>query len=61
MLQGVAPGRSLRVALPLAFCFLGMANAHIAGCMGIRDTAEQRPVRRASSSGKKVAVAGPAT
>lgn len=44
VLQGVNPGRSLRVALPLVFCFFGMANAHVAGCMGIRPAAIVRPV-----------------
>lgn len=48
VLQGVAPGRSLRVALPLAFCFLGMANAHIAGCMGIRPSRIVTPVLAAA-------------
>jgi hypothetical protein len=44
LLQGVDPGRALRVALPFVFCFLGMANAHIAGCMGIRPSQIVRPV-----------------
>ena len=43
-LQGVNPGRSIRVALPLVFCFFGMANAHIAGCMGIRPARIVTPV-----------------
>lgn len=34
-LQGVPPGRSIRVILPLVFCMFGIVNAHIAGCMGI--------------------------
>jgi hypothetical protein len=34
-LQGVDPGRSLRITLPLGLCFAGMLNAHIAGCLGI--------------------------
>jgi hypothetical protein len=44
LLQGVAPGRSIRVGLPLVFCFFGMANAHIAGCMGIRPSRIVRPI-----------------
>ena len=43
-LQGVAPGRSLRVVLPLVFVFFGMANAHIAGCMGISPARIVRPI-----------------
>lgn len=43
-LQGVDPGRSLRVALPLILCFLAMASAHVAGCMGIRPSRIVRPV-----------------
>lgn len=48
VLQGVAAGRSLRVALPLVFCFLGMANAHIAGCMGVRPSRIVTPVLAAA-------------
>lgn len=44
LLQGVPPGRSIRIALPLVFCFFGMANAHIAACMGIGAAAIVRPV-----------------
>ena len=44
LLQGVDPGRSVRVALPLLFCFFGMTNAHIAGCMGIRPSRIVTPV-----------------
>ena len=44
LLQGVNPGRSIRVVLPLVFCFFGMANAHIAGCMGIRPSRIVTPV-----------------
>ncbi len=44
LLQGVPIGRSIRVALPLVFCFLGIANAHIAGCMGIRPSRIVAPV-----------------
>jgi hypothetical protein len=36
LLQGVAPGRSLRIILPLVLCLAGMINAHIAGCAGVR-------------------------
>ena len=35
-LQGVPPGRTIRIILPLCFCFAGMMNVHIAGCMGVR-------------------------
>lgn len=42
--QGVALGRSIRVALPLAFCLFGLVNAHVAGCMGIRPARIVRPV-----------------
>jgi hypothetical protein len=44
LLQGVEPGRAIRVVLPLVFCFFGMANAHIAGCMGIRPSRIVTPV-----------------
>src|SRR5690606_25899459 len=36
LLQGVAPGRSLRIILPLVLCLAGMMNAHIAGCVGVK-------------------------
>ncbi|MFT3991631.1 MAG: hypothetical protein QM680_09500 [Luteolibacter sp.] len=42
--QGVPPGRSLRVLLPFLFCFFGLVNAHIAGCMGIRPSRIVLPV-----------------
>jgi hypothetical protein len=44
LLQGVTPGRAIRVALPLVFCWFGIANAHVAGCMGIRPARIVRPV-----------------
>lgn len=44
LLQGVDPGRAIRVGLPLVFCFFGMANAHVAGCMGIRPSRIVTPV-----------------
>jgi hypothetical protein len=44
LLQGVPIGRAIRVALPFVLCFFGMANAHIAGCAGIRPSAIVRPV-----------------
>jgi hypothetical protein len=47
-LQGVEINRSIRVALPLFLCFFAMANAHIAGCMGIRPAAIVRPVLAAA-------------
>lgn len=43
-LQGVNPGRSVRVALPLLFCFFAICNAHIAGCMGLRPSRIVTPV-----------------
>ncbi|RYD31775.1 MAG: hypothetical protein EOP87_14095 [Verrucomicrobiaceae bacterium] len=43
-LQGVHPGRSIRVILPLVFCLFGIINAHIAGCMGIRPSRIVTPV-----------------
>ncbi|RYD30482.1 MAG: hypothetical protein EOP85_23800 [Verrucomicrobiaceae bacterium] len=43
-LQGVHPGRSIRVILPLVFCFFGIINAHIAGCMGLTAAQIVRPV-----------------
>lgn len=43
-LQGVVPGHSLRITLPLALCFAGMLNAHIASCMGIRPSRIVAPV-----------------
>lgn len=43
-LQGVAPGRSIRVILPLILCLFGMTNAHIAGCMGIPASRIVRPI-----------------
>ncbi len=48
MLQGVSTGRMIRVALPIVFCFFGMANAHIAGCMGIRPSRIVTPVLAAA-------------
>lgn len=47
-LQGVPPGRSLRIILPLFLCFAGMINAHIAGCMGISPSRIVMPVLVAS-------------
>lgn len=44
VLQGVQPGRSIRVILPLVFCLFGIVNAHIAGCMGIRPAKIVAPV-----------------
>ncbi|MEO8617318.1 MAG: hypothetical protein ABI600_19455 [Luteolibacter sp.] len=43
-LQGVAPGRSIRVSLPLILCLFGIINAHIAGCMGIAPSRIVRPI-----------------
>jgi hypothetical protein len=48
LLQGVQFGRSIRVAVPMVLCFFGMANAHIAGCMGVRPSAIVRPVLAAA-------------
>lgn len=33
--QGVPPGRSIRVILPLVLCLFGLTNTHIAACAGI--------------------------
>lgn len=44
VVQGVPPGRSIRVILPLVFCLFGIVNAHIAGCMGIRPARIVTPV-----------------
>lgn len=43
-LQGVPPGRSLRILLPLALCLAGMMNAHIAGCVGVKPSRIVAPV-----------------
>jgi hypothetical protein len=43
-LQGVVPGRMLRVALPLLLCLMAMTNAHVAGCAGIRPARIVRPI-----------------
>jgi hypothetical protein len=43
-LQGVSFTRSIRVILPLILCLFGIANAHIAGCMGISPSRIVRPV-----------------
>jgi hypothetical protein len=44
MMQGVAPGRSLRIILPLVLCLAGMMNAHIAGCVGVKPSRIVAPV-----------------
>lgn len=44
LLQGVAPGRSLRVILPLVLCFAGIVNAHVASCAGVRPSRIVTPV-----------------
>lgn len=44
LLQGVAPGRSLRVILPLVLCFAGIVNAHVASCAGVRPSKIVTPV-----------------
>jgi len=43
-LQGVQLSRSIRVILPLVFCFFGIINAHIASCMGIRPSRIVTPI-----------------
>lgn len=43
-LQGVMPGRSVRVALPLVLCLLAMVVTHIAACAGIRPSRIVRPL-----------------
>lgn len=44
ILQGVDPGRSIRVILPLLFCLFAIVNAHIAGCMGISAARIVKPI-----------------
>jgi hypothetical protein len=44
LLQGVAPGRALRIILPLCLCLAGMMNAHIAGCVGVKPSRIVAPV-----------------
>jgi hypothetical protein len=44
LMQGVAPARCLRIALPLALCFAAMLNCHIAGCMGLRPSKIVAPI-----------------
>jgi hypothetical protein len=44
LLQGVAPGRSLRIILPLVLCLAGLMNAHIAGCAGVKPSRIVAPV-----------------
>src|SRR5688572_14846702 len=44
IMQGVAPGRSLRIILPLVLCLAGMMNAHIAGCVGVKPSRIVAPV-----------------
>lgn len=43
-LQGVPPGRSIRILLPLCLCWAGMMNAHIAGCVGLRPSRIVMPI-----------------
>ncbi len=44
LLQGVDPGRSVRIILPLCLCLAGIMNAHIAGCVGLRPSRIVMPV-----------------
>ncbi|WP_367874361.1 hypothetical protein [Luteolibacter sp. Populi] len=44
LLQGVQPGRAVRIILPLALCLAGMVNAHIAGCVGVKPSRIVMPV-----------------
>lgn len=44
LLQGVAPGRAIRIILPLCLCLAGMMNAHIAGCLGVKPSRIVAPV-----------------
>ena len=48
LLQGVAPGRSLRILLPLILCLAGIMNAHIAGCAGVRPSKIVAPILTAA-------------
>lgn len=42
--QGVSPGRSLRILFPLCLCFAGLLNTHIAGCVGVRPSRIVAPI-----------------
>ncbi|MCW1913681.1 hypothetical protein OJ996_08850 [Luteolibacter sp. GHJ8] len=44
LLQGVAPGRAIRIILPLCLCLAAMMNAHIAGCVGVKASRIVAPV-----------------
>jgi hypothetical protein len=44
LLQGVAPGRAIRIILPLCLCLAAMMNAHIAGCVGVKPSRIVAPV-----------------
>jgi len=44
LLQGVAPGRAIRIILPLCLCLAGIMNAHIAGCVGVKPSRIVAPV-----------------
>lgn len=48
LLQGVAPGRALRIILPLVLCLAGIVNAHIAGCAGLRPSRIVTPILAAA-------------
>lgn len=48
LLQGVAPGRALRIILPLVLCLAGIVNAHIAGCAGVRPSKIVTPILAAA-------------
>ena len=47
-LQGVNPGRSLRIILPLMLCFAGMINVHVCGCLGVRPARIVAPILAAA-------------
>ncbi|MBB5352866.1 hypothetical protein HNR46_003115 [Haloferula luteola] len=47
-LQGVNPGRSLRIILPLMLCYAGMINVHIASCLGVRPAKLVTPILAAA-------------
>jgi hypothetical protein len=48
LLQGVAPGRALRIIQPLVLCLAGIVNAHIAGCAGVRPSRIVAPILTAA-------------
>jgi len=46
--QGVPPGRTIRIILPLCLCQAAIMNAHIAGCVGVRPSRIVAPILTAA-------------